>query len=66
MTKKHFIALAAAIKTKFQLDRPWADIPLTVQCSALDAAQVVIGVAKEFNPKFDEKRFRVACGVWVN
>lgn len=66
MTKQYLEAFAAAIKIKFQLDRPWAEIPLSVQCSALDAAEVIIGVAKQFNPRFDEKRFRTACGVWVN
>lgn len=65
MTKKHFVALAAEIKTRFNLDidRPWSEHPETIRMAALDAVQVVCNVAYNANPRFDERRFRAACGV---
>lgn len=63
MTKKHFIALAAEIKRKFSLDRPWLDVDEACRMAAIDAADIICKVAYEFNPRFDETRFRRACGV---
>ena len=64
MTKKHFIALAATIKNKFELEtRPWASLSDAEQTCALCAVDVVVQVARQDNPMFDECRFRAACGV---
>ena len=51
MTKKHFIALAAAIKL------------INNQHSRTEAYVAVSSVAITFNPAFDAARFMAACGV---
>lgn len=51
MTKKHFIAFAAAI------------LRMGDRNSARAAAQVVINVARSDNPRFDTDRFLRACGL---
>lgn len=66
MTKQYLEAFAAEIKAKFGLDRPWAEVHLNTQSHALSAVAVVCKVANDFNPKFDERRFRAACGVFTN
>lgn len=63
MTKKHFILFAAAIKSKFHLDQPWAEVHVNTQSAALSVIDVVCEVAHESNDRFDETRFRRACGV---
>ena len=52
MTKKHFIALAAAIKS--------SDNDLQTKTFA---ALVIIRVAEQDNPRFDRGRFLTACGL---
>lgn len=66
MTKQYLEAFAAEIKSRFGLDRPWAEVPLDTQSHALSCVGVVCMVARDSNPKFEERRFRAACGVWVN
>lgn len=63
MTKKHFIALAAEIKSEFQLDCPWDTLSPTMQTAALAAVKIVCRVAASENPRFNETVFRAACGV---
>lgn len=63
MSKKHFIALAAEIKSEFQLDCPWDTLSPTMQTAALAAVKIVCRVAAAENPRFDERRFRSACCV---
>lgn len=63
MTKKHFIKLAAEIKSEFQLDCPWDTLSPTMKTAALASVAVVCKVAADANPRFDERRFRAACGV---
>lgn len=53
MTKKHFEALAAEIRTIFNEDHRHT------------AAVTVAKVARQFNPSFDAARFYKACGVNV-
>lgn len=62
MTKMHFIAFAAEIKRRYGLDQVWESHSIETRYAALDAIQLVCNVAHEFNPKFDETRFRRACG----
>lgn len=52
MTKQHFVAFAREIK---QSDRSLEEKAAMYY--------LVIRVAREFNPHFDETRFRVACGL---
>lgn len=63
MTKKHLIALAAAIKSEFQLDCPWDTLSPTMKTAALASVAVICKVARDSNPRFDEPRFKRACGV---
>lgn len=63
MTKKHFILFAETIKNMFQLDRPWRDLSKMEQDAALAATAIVCHVAHTSNDRFDETRFRRACGV---
>lgn len=65
MTKQHFIALAAEIKRKYGLDDGWETRCVETQQAALDTIAIIVQVAMQFNPKFDETRFRRACGVPV-
>jgi hypothetical protein len=47
MSKKHFIAIAEALKTEV------ASLALCIQ---------IAGICKHANPRFDVKRFLTACG----
>lgn len=51
MTKKHFISFANKI----------ADMKNRNEAQA--AADVVVSVAREVNPRFDESRFLTACNL---
>ena len=63
LTKKHFEALARALKSVKPLKPSGPKDPL---CAAwlqwLDSVDVIVGVCKEFNSKFDAARFFEACG----
>lgn len=51
MTKKHFEAAAEIVKA------------VEIQSEAEKAAQYYIQLFRSFNPRFDEDRFRKACGL---
>lgn len=59
MTKKHFIAIAAAFKTQFEKasDNPPA------QAAIKECVDAFAGVAANDNPRFDTQRFLTACGI---
>lgn len=60
MTKKHFEALAAALKDASFM------IPVgnrTADSQHIYDAKAVAGVCARFNPNFDRARFLAACGV---
>lgn len=68
MSRKHFEAVAAAIRT--QLDNAVAPGQATVSqhttgyCSGIEAAaRAFAGVAVNDNPRFDTRRFLTACGI---
>lgn len=56
MTKKHFIAFAREIARG--IDAPEVNLN-----ARLYAANVVIRIAREHNPRFDTDRFLKACGL---
>jgi hypothetical protein len=58
MRKKHFEALAAGFWAL--LIRP--NTPAE-RAAIIEAIEVVIRVATDANPRFDEPRFRAACGL---
>jgi hypothetical protein len=67
MTRKHFEALAAALKAA-QRDPELVpdDAPVDTQYADdkwLDAVYAVTDVCASFNPNFDRARFLKACGV---
>lgn len=63
MTKQHFIAFAAEIKRAYGLDEDWETRCVETQQAALETIAIVCNVAHEFNDRFNETRFRRACGV---
>lgn len=66
MSKKHFEALAREIRNTFELDRPWDSLPCATQRAAISAADIICRVASADNARFDAKRFRTACGLFVS
>jgi len=58
MTRKHFEALAAALKDR----KPMGTIPYTTDQWELDC-EGMASVCARFNPNFDRARFLKACGV---
>lgn len=52
MTKKHFEALAAALRTTSLTDKDHANV-----------SHRIADVCARFNPNFDRARFLKACGV---
>lgn len=57
MSRKHFEALAAAIKESYN-QAETAEARSAVACTAAAIARVCLND----NPRFDDKRFIVACG----
>jgi hypothetical protein len=55
MTRKHFVAIAATLKTL----RDTSDNTDSVD----EAARAIAGVCAESNSRFDRARFLQACGV---
>jgi hypothetical protein len=59
MTKKHFEALAAALRqSQIDFKGKFAE-----QVGSEDAARRIADVCARFNPNFDRARFLKACGV---
>ncbi len=56
MTKKHFIAFAKIINQQLVADK-------LCKPKAQAMADMIIAVASQDNPAFDEKRFLKACGL---
>jgi hypothetical protein len=66
MTKQHFIAFAAEAKTHRQACKRLqaagsSDAALIESTLARGIEDAVVKVGKQFNPNFDEDRFRKAC-----
>ncbi len=61
MTKKHFEALAAALReNRFLPDNEAANVQWE-RC-----VEAVAAVGADFNPRFDRARFLAACGMEPN
>jgi hypothetical protein len=71
MTKQHFIRAAEIVKSirdGHWTDEPpaWADNLVLMSHSytrAVQTAEAFLFLFKEYNPRFDEQRFLVACGL---
>ncbi len=61
MSKKHFVALAAAIAENYQLAKDAGNYDA---CAAIarTAGSIARACADE-NPRFDDRRFLAACGI---
>ena len=60
MTRKHFTALAEALKR----ERPNGCVASSVQWIA--EVRAIADVCRSFNPGFDRERFYAACGFQEN
>ena len=61
ITKKHFDAFAKEIKNQLENGIRGDAIGDKETCECM--ADLVCRIAKQFNPNFDEIRFRKACGL---
>ena len=60
MTKKHFIAIAAAFRDEF--DSPEVKRSKVARDTLIRMISVVASVCQDANPQFDKGRFIRACG----
>lgn len=65
MSKKHFEALAAALREQVAAQSTSAALDGNYGCvvAVEDAARRISDVCARFNPNFDRARFLKACGV---
>ena len=63
MTKKHFVALAAALKEARLFDAAETARSIEADTQWERTIEGIAAVCADFSPRFDRARFLAACGV---
>ena len=63
MTRKDYIAIAAALNDTLLIDCPSVEFLNGAKAAAISASGRIADVLARDNPRFDRERFLTACGV---